>query len=181
MRVHVALGLVLAACIGCGIPRRPGDCVSRSRGGTGIPLPRRRGHGMVVTTDELASQVGVDVLRAGGNAMDAAVAVMFALAVVNPEAGNLGGDGFLVLRTADGETAALDFRARAPFASTRDMYLDEDGEVTEDVVVGHLSVGVPGTVDGMWESIGASAAWNGPRSWIRRSSLPEASRCAPVS
>ena len=106
---------------------------------------------MVVTTDELASQVGVDVLRSGGNAMDAAVAVMFALAVVNPEAGNLGGDGFLVLRTAAGEAAALDFRARAPFASTRDMYLDDDGEVTEDVVVGHLSVGVPGTVDGMWE------------------------------
>lgn len=106
---------------------------------------------MVVSTDELARQVGVDVLRSGGNAMDAAVAVMFALAVVNPEAGNLGGDGFLVLRTAEGETAALDFRARAPFASTRDMYLGDDGEVTEDVVVGHLSVGVPGTVDGMWE------------------------------
>lgn len=115
------------------------------------PPPVTSVNGMVVSTDELASEVGVGILRTGGNAVDAAVGVMFALAVVNPEAGNLGGDGFLVLRTVDGEAAALDFRARAPFASTRDMYLDADGEVTEDVVVGHLSTGVPGTVDGMWE------------------------------
>ncbi len=143
--------LALVACIGCGDPPAAGEAAfPESWRYRDTPPPVTATQGMVVTTDELASQVGVDVLRSGGNAMDAAVAVMFALAVVNPEAGNLGGDGFLVLRTADGETAALDFRARAPFASTRDMYLDEAGEVTEDVVVGHRSVGVPGTVDGMW-------------------------------
>ena len=107
-------------------------------------------HGMVVTTDELASQVGVDVLRAGGNAVDAAVAVQFALAAVNPESGNIGGGGFMVLRTADGATAALDFREKAPLAATRDMYLDEQGNVTDRSVVGHLASGVPGSVAGMW-------------------------------
>ena len=150
--LHTALALALFACIGCGDPSPAGGTAfPESWRYRDTPAPVTATNGMVVTTDELASQVGVDILRSGGNAMDAAVAVMFALAVVNPEAGNLGGDGFLVLRTADGETAALDFRARAPFASTRDMYLDDAGEVTEDVVVGHLSVGVPGTVDGMWQ------------------------------
>ncbi len=108
--------------------------------------------GMVVTTDELASRVGVDVLRAGGTAVDAAVAVQFALAVVNPEAGNIGGGGFLVLREAGGATAALDFRERAPAAATRDMFLDEAGNLTDRSVVGHLAVAVPGTVRGMWEA-----------------------------
>jgi gamma-glutamyltranspeptidase/glutathione hydrolase len=105
---------------------------------------------MVVTTDELASQVGVDVLKAGGNAVDAAVAVQFALAVVNPEAGNIGGGGFLVVRLANDTTAALDFREKAPLAATRDMYLDARGNLTDRSVVGHLSVGVPGSVMGMW-------------------------------
>jgi gamma-glutamyltranspeptidase/glutathione hydrolase len=108
--------------------------------------------GMVVTTDELASQVGVDVLHAGGNAVDAAVAVQFALAVVNPEAGNIGGGGFLLLREAGGATAALDFREQAPGAATRDMFLDEAGNLTDRSVVGHLAAGVPGTVRGMWEA-----------------------------
>lgn len=108
--------------------------------------------GMVVTTDEYASQVGVGVLRAGGNAVDAAVAVQFALAVVNPEAGNIGGGGFMVLRTNSGETAAIDYREKAPLAATRDMYLDENGDLTDKSVVGHLAAGVPGTVDGMWEA-----------------------------
>ncbi|MSR36821.1 MAG: gamma-glutamyltransferase [Gemmatimonadetes bacterium] len=107
---------------------------------------------MVVTTDSIASQAGVDVLRAGGNAVDAAVAVMFALAVVNPEAGNLGGGGFMVARMADGTTAALDFREKAPLAATRDMYLDERGDVTDRSLVGHLAVGVPGSPMGMWEA-----------------------------
>ncbi|MEX0837737.1 MAG: gamma-glutamyltransferase [Gemmatimonadota bacterium] len=106
--------------------------------------------GMVVTTDELASHVGLDVLRAGGNAVDAAVAVQFALAVVNPEAGNIGGGGFMVLRTGEGDAAALDFREKAPLAATRDMYLDEEGNVTDRSVVGHLASGVPGSVAGMW-------------------------------
>lgn len=109
-------------------------------------------NGMVVTTDEYASQVGVDVLRAGGNAVDAAIAVQFALAVVNPEAGNIGGGGFMVFRGADGETAALDYREKAPLAATRDMFLDEDGNLTDKSVVGHLASGVPGTVAGMWQA-----------------------------
>lgn len=107
--------------------------------------------GMVVSTDDYASQVGIDVLRAGGNAVDAAIAVQFALAVVNPEAGNIGGGGFMVLRTAAGETAAIDYREKAPLAATRDMYLDADGNLTDKSVVGHLAAGVPGTVSGMWE------------------------------
>jgi gamma-glutamyltranspeptidase/glutathione hydrolase len=114
--------------------------------------PVRAENGMVVTTDELASEVGVQVLRDGGNAVDAAIAVQFALAVVNPEAGNIGGGGFMVARMADGESAALDFREQAPGAATADMYLDADGNVTDASVVGHLAAGVPGTVMGMWEA-----------------------------
>ena len=116
------------------------------------PSPITAQNGMVVSTDEYASQVGVDVLRAGGNAIDAAIAVQFALAVVNPEAGNIGGGGFMVLRTAEGETAAVDFREKAPLAATRDMYLDAAGNLTDKSVVGHLAAGVPGTVSGMWEA-----------------------------
>jgi len=103
-------------------------------------------NGMVVSTDAYASGVGIEVLRAGGNAIDAAIAVQFALAVVNPEAGNIGGGGFMVLRTAEGESAAVDFREKAPLAATRDMYLDADGNLTEKSIVGHLAAGVPGTV-----------------------------------
>ena len=112
------------------------------------PVTARRG--MVVSTDELATHVGVDVLRSGGNAVDAAIAVHFSLAVVNPEAGNIGGGGFMVARLADGTTAALDFREKAPLAATRDMYLDADNQVTDRSVIGHLSSGVPGSVSGMW-------------------------------
>lgn len=108
--------------------------------------------GMVVTTDGYASQVGVDILEAGGNAVDAAIAVSFALAVVNPEAGNIGGGGFMVVRMADGQVAALDYREKAPGRATRDMFLDAEGNVTDASVVGHLAAGVPGTVMGMWEA-----------------------------
>lgn len=114
--------------------------------------PVRAENGMVVTTDAYASQVGVDVLREGGTAIDAAIAVQFALAVVNPEAGNIGGGGFMIARMADGETLALDFREVAPAGASRDMYLDEEGNPTDASVVGHLAVGVPGTVAGMWEA-----------------------------
>lgn len=109
-------------------------------------------HGMVVTTDVLASEVGLDVLRAGGNAVDAAVAVSFALAVVNPEAGNIGGGGFMVARLADGTAVALDYRETAPAAASRDMFLDADGAVTDASVVGHLASGVPGSVQGLWQA-----------------------------
>lgn len=107
-------------------------------------------HGMVASTDRIASEVGAEILRRGGNAVDAAVAVHFALAVVNPEAGNIGGGGFLVARMADGATVSLDFREMAPQAATRDMFLDEQGNVTQRSLVGHLAAGVPGSVAGMW-------------------------------
>ncbi|MEX2584511.1 MAG: gamma-glutamyltransferase [Gemmatimonadota bacterium] len=108
--------------------------------------------GAVTTTDRVASEVGIEILRRGGNAVDAAVATHFALAVVNPEAGNIGGGGFLIVRRANGEAAALDFREKAPLAATRDMYLDDRGEVTSDSRSGHLAAGVPGSVAGMWEA-----------------------------
>ena len=108
--------------------------------------------GMVASTDAYASQVGVDILAAGGNAVDAAVATGLALAVVNPEAGNLGGGGFMMIRLADGTVHAQDHREKAPLAATRDMYLDADGNVTDRSVLGHLAAGVPGTVSGLWEA-----------------------------
>jgi len=108
--------------------------------------------GMVSTTDRVASEIGVEVLRRGGNAVDAAVATHFALAVVNPEAGNIGGGGFMVIRMADGQTAALDFREKAPLRATRDMFLDDRGALTDRSQIGHLAAGVPGSVAGMWET-----------------------------
>ena len=105
---------------------------------------------MVTTDAPLATDVGVRILRAGGNAVDAAVATAFALAVVYPEAGNLGGGGFMVTRMADGTMAALDFREKAPLAATRDMYLDAQGNVTDASVVGYLASGVPGAVAGLY-------------------------------
>ena len=105
---------------------------------------------MVVSAHHLASQVGRDVLASGGNAFDAAVAVNFALAVVYQQAGNIGGGGFMVYRRADGQIGALDFREKAPYRATKDMYLDDQGEVIRGLSLkGHLSVGVPGSVAGM--------------------------------
>ncbi|WP_434577428.1 gamma-glutamyltransferase [Pseudomonas sp. Z5-35] len=107
-------------------------------------------NGMVVTAQHLATHVGVDVLKNGGNAVDAAVAVGYALAVVYPAAGNLGGGGFMTLQMADGRKTFLDFREKAPLAATADMYLDKDGNVVPELSTrGHLAVGVPGTVSGM--------------------------------
>ena len=108
-------------------------------------------NGMVASDEEHATRVGVDVLRSGGNAVDAAVATAFALAVTLPSAGNIGGGGFIVLRTADGTIDALDFRETAPGAATRNMYLDAQGEPTDKSLVGHLAAGVPGSVAGLWE------------------------------
>ena len=105
---------------------------------------------MVVSAHFLASEIGHDVLRDGGNAFDAAVAVNFALSVVYQQAGNLGGGGFMVYRLANGERGALDFRERAPFEASRDMYLDEQGDVIKGLSLkGHFAVGVPGSVAGM--------------------------------
>ena len=106
--------------------------------------------GMVVTAHPLASKVGLDILKKGGNAVDAAVAVQFALAVVYPNAGNLGGGGFLVYRSSSGEVGTLDFREKAPAAASRNMYLDTTGNaITDKSLYGQLAAGVPGSVDGM--------------------------------
>src|SRR5438309_3142857 len=105
--------------------------------------------GMVVTQEPLATDVGVSVLKSGGNAVDAAVAVGFALAVTHPFAGNIGGGGFMLIRMANGKTAFLDFRECAPGKSSRDMYLGADGQPTKDSVSGWRSSGIPGTVAGL--------------------------------
>ena len=106
-------------------------------------------HAMVSSNSDLASEAGVEILQAGGNAMDAAVAVGFALAVTYPFAGNIGGGGFMTIRMADGRTATLDYREVAPLAATRDMFVDAQGRLTDKSVVGHLASGVPGAVAGM--------------------------------
>ncbi len=107
-------------------------------------------NGMVVTAQHLATRIGVDVLKDGGNAVDAAVAVGYALAVVYPAAGNLGGGGFMTIQLADGRKTFLDFREKAPLAATANMYLDKDGNVIKGAsTIGHLAVGVPGTVSGL--------------------------------
>ncbi len=107
-------------------------------------------NGMVVTAHPLASKVGLDILKKGGNAVDAAIAVQFALAVVYPNAGNIGGGGFLMYRSSSGQTDALDYREKAPAASGRDMYLDSAGQAIADKsLYGALAAGVPGSVAGM--------------------------------
>ena len=112
------------------------------------PVPAQ--HAMVVSVHALASQVGVDVMRAGGNAVDAAVATGFALAVVHSPAGNIGGGGFMLIRMADGKTHFLDYREKAPAAAKVDMYLDEHGNVIPGASeIGYKSIGVPGSVAGM--------------------------------
>ncbi len=111
--------------------------------------PVRARNGMVVTREAHATDTGLAVLKSGGNAIDAAVAIGFALAVTHPSAGNLGGGGFLLARFADGKTAFLDFRERAPEKASRNMYLDASGNLTEDSKAGYRAAGVPGTVRGL--------------------------------
>lgn len=125
------------------------------------PEPVRARQGMVVSAERLASRVGVDILRDGGNAVDAAVAVAFALAVTFPEAGNLGGGGFMLLRLPGGRATAIDYREVAPAAATRGMFLDASGELIRGEggsLVGYRASGVPGTVAGMalaWKKYGS--------------------------
>src|SRR5882757_6017621 len=114
----------------------------------------RASHGMVATDEELGSEAGVEILKRGGNAVDAAVAVAFALAVVEPAAGNIGGGGFMLVRLADGRTKFLDYREVAPGKASRDMYIGSDGKLIPDgditgSVLGYRSVAVPGTVAGL--------------------------------
>ena len=114
--------------------------------------PVRARHGMVASTNEVASRVGVDIMKRGGNAIDAAIAVAFALAVTHPAAGNLGGGGFMMIRLKNGKATAIDYREMAPAAATHDVYLDKDGKLIQGEggsLVGYRAAGVPGTVRGM--------------------------------
>lgn len=130
-----------------------------------LPEPREGTIGknaMVVSAHPLASEVGNEILKQGGNAYDAAIAVNFALAVVYQQAGNIGGGGFMVHRQSDGSVGSLDFREKAPMAAHQDMYLDDNGDVISGLSQeGHLAVGVPGAVDGMMKihSQYATMAW----------------------
>ena len=111
--------------------------------------PVKAQHGMVASVDAMATRVGVDILKQGGNAVDAAIAVGFALAVTHPQAGNLGGGGFMLLRTAAGRTTAIDFREMAPARASRDMFLDKQGNADSKLsLTSHLASGTPGTVAG---------------------------------
>ena len=104
---------------------------------------------MAVSNSPEASAAAAEILKAGGNAVDAAVALGFALAVTWPEAGNIGGGGYMVIHLADGREAAIDYREIAPLAATRNMYLDAKGNPTDKSIVGHLASGVPGAVSGL--------------------------------
>ncbi|HUI08772.1 MAG TPA: gamma-glutamyltransferase [Bacteroidota bacterium] len=116
--------------------------------------PVKSHNGMVVSADSMASAAGIDVLRQGGNAVDAAVAVGFVLAVTYPEAGNIGGGGFMVIRMAGGEATMIDFRERAPAAASEEMYLDGRGNpIREKSLTGPLAAGVPGTVSGFMTAL----------------------------
>ncbi|HZI40721.1 MAG TPA: gamma-glutamyltransferase, partial [Gemmatimonadaceae bacterium] len=109
-------------------------------------------HALVASDSRIASEVGAQIMKEGGNAVDAAVATGFALAVAYPEAGNLGGGGYMVIRMADGRVAALDYRETAPLSATRDMYVGGDGKLNGESVVGPKASGVPGAVAGMLEA-----------------------------
>src|SRR3984893_14098129 len=110
----------------------------------------RGAHAMVATDKAIGSQAGVEILKRGGNAVDAAVAVAFALAVVEPAAGNIGGGGFMLVRLRDGQSHFVDCRDTAPGKATRDMYIGKDGKLdAEASVIGYRSVAVPGTVAGL--------------------------------
>ena len=111
--------------------------------------PVRARHGMVVSRERHATAVGLEVLKSGGNAIDAAAAVGLALAVTHPSAGNIGGGGFMLIRLADGRTTFIDFRERAPLSASRNMYLDVAGNATRDSVTGYRAAAVPGTVRGL--------------------------------
>jgi len=123
---------------------------------------------MVVSAHPLASAAGIEVIRLGGNAIDAAVAVGFALAVVLPDAGNIGGGGFIVHRSAAGDVQAIDYRETAPGRASHDMYIDSAGNVTDQSVTGHLAAGVPGSVAGLYEA------------WKRHGAQPWATLLAPA-
>ncbi len=149
-RIFLTLFLLLALLLAEAAPFR-GACVALAAN-AGWREPVRAEHAIVASTSKLASQIGADIMKRGGNAVDAAVAVAFALAVVYPEAGNIGGGGFMLIRFRDGKTTAIDYREVAPLAATRDMYLDARGEPIKgegSSTVGWRAPGVPGTVAGL--------------------------------
>src|SRR2546428_205362 len=170
---NILLLVVATLTLSCGVSRAPENPAPELlpahtvviRGTRTIPpawtlrsKPATAQHAMVVSAHPLATQAGVEILKQGGNAIDAAVAVAFALEVVLPDAGNIGGGGFIVHRSASGEVTALDYREAAPAAATHDMFVDSAGNPTSKSEVGHLASGVPGSVAGLhaaWQKYGA--------------------------
>lgn len=129
------------------------SCTTKQRLNSSVEQPSTFNKAAVVTAHPLASAIGVKILRQGGNAIDAAVAVQFALAVVYPNAGNIGGGGFMLYRDHNGQLDALDFREKAPLKASRDMYLDAQGNVIPELsLYSQLASGIPGSVAGMWEA-----------------------------
>jgi gamma-glutamyltranspeptidase/glutathione hydrolase len=146
--------LVLAVCLSAAPCLRAQDAAPDDAKNNAIATaneqPVRTKHAMVVSVHHLASDAGVEILKEGGNAVDAAVATGFALAVVYPDAGNLGGGGFMLVHLKDGKSTFIDYRERAPQAATENMYLDSKGNVIPDLsIIGYKAVGVPGSVAGM--------------------------------
>jgi len=151
MRVPRLLPLALLVLASCGGRTPLGRLGAIGWRHASPPPPVTARRAIVVSEHPLSSAIGAEIMRRGGNAIDAAVAVGFAQAVVNPRAGNIGGGGFLVYRQADGQSFALDYRETAPAAASRNMYLDSAGDLTSRSVVGALAAGVPGSVAGLWE------------------------------
>jgi gamma-glutamyltranspeptidase/glutathione hydrolase len=141
-----ALCLALAAFASCGSPPQLAPTPTRESSDGAVATGKG---GAVASAEAHASRVGIDVMRRGGNAVDAAVAVGFALSVTHPSAGNIGGGGFMLIRLADGSAHALDYRERAPEAASRDMYLDAQGKPDTRSRVGALAAGIPGNVAGL--------------------------------
>ena len=147
MRVVLKFSLIAALAIlgwaqQSSEPKRPKEI--------GYQLPAHGKHGMIASSSGIATSAGLDVLKHGGNAVDAAVAVALALAVTHPSAGNLGGGGFMLIRMADGRAAAIDYRETAPRKASHDMYLGQDGKLLPQLSTeGYLASGVPGTVSGL--------------------------------
>jgi gamma-glutamyltranspeptidase/glutathione hydrolase len=155
MKIHLRLLCTAAATLTLLAPLSRGQAAAEYRdhtqaAGSWPQQAIRAAHGMVASDEELGSQAGIEILKRGGNAVDGAVAVAFALAVVEPAAGNIGGGGFMLVRLADGRTTFFDYREVAPGKATRDMYIKPDGTLDKELsVIGYKSVAVPGTVAGL--------------------------------